>query len=149
MTYNLIRFKNAHESHYDEALEQIKKGHKTSHWIWFIFPQIKGLGRSTTNSFYSIVSSKEALDFYNHPVLGAHLREISRELLKHNKPITEIMGNGLDAMKVRSSATLFWIVTKDQIFKDILEKFFVDSIDLKTKSMLIQLSKNTSVSSNL
>jgi uncharacterized protein (DUF1810 family) len=142
--YYLSRFKNAHDLRYKEALEEIKAGHKTGHWIWFIFPQIKGLGHSSTSSFYSIKTSKEALAFYNDTILGSHLREICTELLQHDKSIVSIMGSNLDAMKVRSSVTLFWLLTKDQIFKDILDKFFHSSIDLYTKSQIININKDIS-----
>lgn len=137
MRYNLTRFLNAHSTYYEEALIQIQKGHKTTHWIWFIFPQIKGLGKSQKSNFYALSSVEEAKSFYNHPVLGANLREISKELLEHDKAsIIEIMGNALDALKVRSSATLFYIATEDIIFKKIIDTFFFGTFDYSTLSLL-------------
>lgn len=137
MCYNLIRFLNAHSTYYKEALTQIQEGHKTTHWTWFIFPQIKGLGKSQKSDLYALSSVEEAKSFYNHPVLGTNLREISEELLKHSKAsIIEIMGNTLDALKVRSSATLFYVATKDIIFKKIINTFFFNSFDYNTLSLL-------------
>lgn len=137
MHYNLIRFINAHNTYYKDALLQIKKGQKTSHWIWFIFPQIKGLGKSQKSILYSISSIEEARDFYNHPILGRNLKEISRELLQHNKEsILKIIGSFLDAKKVCSSMTLFYIATKDPLFKEIIDTFFFNTFDYTTLALL-------------
>lgn len=137
MHYNLTKFINAHNIYYEEALLQIKKGKKTSHWIWFIFPQIKGLGKSQKSIFYSISNVEEAQDFYNHPILGNNLRKISRELLQHNKEsILKIIGSFLDAKKVCSSMTLFYIATKDPLFKEIIDTFFFKTFDYTTLALL-------------
>lgn len=137
MTYNLTRFLEAHSVNYENALTQIKDGYKTSHWIWYIFPQIRGLGNSAFDAKYSIVSIGEAKEFYDHPILGQHLREISSELLKHkDKPIKEIMRSDIDVIKLRSSATLFYKATNDDIFKDILDTFFSGRLDYLTLSKI-------------
>ena len=140
MNYNLNHFVNAHSQYYKEALIQIKNGKKKTHWIWYIFPQIKGLGDSEISKRYSIIDREEAKAFYNHPILGKHLKEVFSELLKYKnkKSIMEIMGNFLDALKVKSSATLFYVATLDPLFKEVIDTFFFNSFDFET----IRLLKN-------
>ncbi len=107
MKYDLQRFIDAQERDYATALAEIKAGRKQSHWIWYIFPQLKGLGRSYHSNLYGIESRAEAEAYLAHPVLGARLREITDALLSHeDKSAVQIFG-WLDAMKVRSSMTLF------------------------------------------
>lgn len=106
--YDLSRFEEAHAIAYESALQEIRAGLKETHWIWYVFPQIAGLGRSATSMRYAIKNLDEAKAYLDHPVLGAHYRECCRELLAHADKSTaaEIFGE-LDAMKVRSSMTLF------------------------------------------
>lgn len=133
---NLERFQRAHNQYYDKALFEIKSGRKNSHWMWFIFPQIKGLGKSETAQYYTIENREEALTFLMDSVLGDHIREISMELLKinSNDPIA-VMGIP-DNLKLRSSMTLFYEVSKEKVFYDVLVKFYSGEEDRKTLKIL-------------
>lgn len=131
----LERFRSAHEKSYETALREIKSGIKQSHWMWYIFPQIQGLGHSSTAQYYAIKDKAEAIAYWNDPVLSAHLMEISRELLKLNSPIEWIMGYP-DNLKLRSCMTLFWLVTGEQLFKDVLDKFYGGEMDEYTREKL-------------
>jgi len=134
-TFDLTRFLEAQNQTYLKALAELKSGRKQSHWMWFVFPQLKGLGRSSTANFYGIESLAEAEAYLNHPVLGKHLVEISQELLKHNKSANEIFGSP-DDLKLRSSMTLFAQVgNSDPAFDQVLQKYF-DGPDLRTIQLL-------------
>ena len=101
------RFLDAQEVVYTTALAEIRAGRKSSHWIWYIFPQMRGLGHSYNSEYYGIESLEEAREYLHHEVLGERLREITGALLEHrNKSATDILGE-IDAMKLRSSMTLF------------------------------------------
>ena len=120
----LEKFVDAQKSAYAVALQEIKNGRKVSHWMWYIFPQIAGLGRSYNAQFYAISSLAEAKEYLEHPVLGARIREISKALLEHSgKDVREILG-GIDSMKLKSSMTLFDAVSADDVFADVLRVFF-------------------------
>ena len=124
---NLNRFVVAQESPYfgyDVALKEIRAGKKSSHWIWYIFPQMKGLGRSHYAQFYGIVDVAEATAYLNHQVLGARLREISQALLKHHAISAEQILGGIDACKVRSCMTLFNRLAPNEVFGQVLEAFY-------------------------
>ncbi|MBT9775089.1 DUF1810 family protein [Clostridium sp. MCC353] len=125
----LTRFLTAQESSYPQALQEIKNGRKVSHWIWYIFPQIKGLGFSPTTQYYAIKDRAEAEAYMAHPILGARLLEISGELLKlkSNDP-AQVMG-WPDDMKLKSSMTLFFIVSQNPVFKQVLDKYFGGELD--------------------
>lgn len=135
--FQLNRFINAQKSHYSTALKEIQNGHKQSHWIWYIFPQIAGLGCSPTSQYYAISSLDEAKAYMNEPTLKEHLLEISYALmeLKTNNP-TEVMGYP-DDMKLRSSMTLFAYATPEyDVFEKVLNKYFHDQKDQKTLDIL-------------
>ena len=120
----LERFINAQEHDFARALQEIKNGRKTSHWMWYIFPQIQGLGHSPTARYYAVKDQKEADAYMKHPVLGSRLLEISGELLKLNScNATEIFGRP-DDMKLKSSMTLFEAVSGEPVFGRVLDKFF-------------------------
>ena len=121
----LVRFLDAQNQVYLKALSEIKKGKKQSHWMWYIFPQITGLGRSENAKFYGINNLEEAIDYLVHPVLGKHLIEITEVLLQLNgKSATEIF-NTPDDIKLRSSMTLFANVPDaNPIFEQVLQKYF-------------------------
>ncbi len=124
--FDLSRFIEAHERMYTLALSEIKRGNKNSHWIWFIFPQIRGLGRSPMAMQYAISGLDEARAFLEHEYLGAHLREICGELLKHetNDPL-KIMTSSIDVTKLKSSMTLFAHATEDNaLFLAVLDKYY-------------------------
>src|SRR3954447_14871975 len=104
---DLDRFVRAQQGVYDDAVRELRAGRKTSHWMWFVFPQIAGLGRSPMAQRYAIGSLDEARAYVAHPVLGERLRESSRALLAHAGTNAEQILGGIDAMKLRSSMTLF------------------------------------------
>ena len=126
MNHNLNRFISAQERDYLIALSEIKNGSKQSHWIWYIFPQIKGLGRSYQSQFYGIANRQEAEAYLAEPILNARLREITLALLEHkDKTAQQILG-GIDAIKVKSSMTLFDAIAPDDIYAEVLNTFYAD-----------------------
>lgn len=135
MEFSLNRFRSAHTSYYETALQEIKAGRKQSHWMWYIFPQIQGLGHSTMAMYYEIQSKAEAIDYWNDPILRSHMLEICQELLKLEGSIDWIMGYP-DNLKLRSCMTLFWLVTGEQLFKDVLDKFYGGELDEYTVQKL-------------
>ncbi len=134
---NLQRFIDAQKNDFDTALREIKQGRKQSHWMWYIFPQIKGLGLSSTAQFYGIHSLEEAEAYLQHPVLGTRLLSISNELLKlESSNATQIFGSP-DDLKLRSSMTLFATVSgADLVFELVLDKFFNGEKDSRTMDLL-------------
>ena len=133
--YNLQRFVDAQEPVYASVVDELGQGRKTGHWIWFIFPQIAGLGRSEMAQRYAITSIEEAHAYFEHPVLGRRLIECVQLLLDVNgRTAGEILGD-LDAMKFRSCLTLFFAASGgNTIFEAALEKFFDGIPDLQTLS---------------
>ena len=123
------RFIKAQENSYNHALEEIKNGRKRSHWIWYIFPQFKGLGSSEISKYYAIRSRNEAKEYIKHPVLGSRLIEISNELLKLNTNNADDVMSWPDNMKLKSSMTLFALVSDNDIFRRVLDKFFDGEMD--------------------
>lgn len=123
--FNLQRFIDAQDSYgtYNDALAEVRNGRKVSHWIWYIFPQIEGLGQSSTSKFYGIKSVGEAKAYLENEILKNRLYEITSSLLTLNDSAANIFG-GLDAMKVRSCMTLFDIVSPNDIFDKVLEIFY-------------------------
>jgi len=129
----LERFVKAQELIYSSALLEVQSGKKTGHWIWYIFPQMKGLGKSSRSVYYGIKDIEEAKNYFNHPILGARLREITQELLDLPSYLTaEKIFGVLDALKVQSSMTLFYCVSKDNLFLAIINKFYKGKFDTKT-----------------
>jgi uncharacterized protein (DUF1810 family) len=118
-------------------LRELRAGRKTGHWIWYIFPQLSGLGRSEMSRFYGIASLDEARSYLDHPVLGARLREcVSAVLATSGVSADQIFGS-LDAMKVRSSMTLFHRAASDEpLFLEVLERFYGGVADAATDSRL-------------
>lgn len=137
MAYNLQRFIDAQENCYASAVKEIRNGQKTGHWMWYIFPQLRGLGTSPTAVEYGIIGRGEAKAYLADKTLGPRLREICNTLGQvKGKTAEEIFGK-LDAMKLRSSLTLFYIVSgKDEVFRKPLAKFFNEKLDPKTLEML-------------
>ena len=134
---SLNRFIIAQEYMYVNALEEIKKGEKESHWIWYIFPQLRGLGYSPKAYTYGIDGLEEAKAYLEHPVLSARLIEITEALLTHRgKDIEDIMGD-IDALKLRSSMTLFALISEaDSVFHQVLEVFYDRKMDEMTLGLL-------------
>ncbi|WP_448861835.1 DUF1810 domain-containing protein [Dorea sp.] len=134
---NLERFIKAQESDYKTAFAEIKSGHKRSCWMWYIFPQIQGLGSSGTAMYYSIEDYEEAKAYIENAVTNAHLREISEALLQlESNDATRVMG-WPDDLKLRSSMTLFALATKEnEVFRKVLDKFFDGKLDAQTVDIL-------------
>ena len=136
-TIDLSRFVEAQKDDFTIALNEIKSGRKISHWMWYIFPQIAGLGKSSTSIYFSIKNIQEAEAYLIHPILGIRLVEISTALLKlaTQNPI-QIFGN-IDAMKLQSSMTLFALLNPtNPVFQQVLDKYFAGKMDEKTKYLL-------------
>lgn len=122
--YDLERFVEAQNMVYDMALQEIKNGQKRGHWIWFVFPQIKGLGHSYNSEFYGISGTKEAKAYLEHPLLGARLREITQAILDCGNPSADDILGFPDVLKVRSCMTLFDMISPNDIFKQVLDKYY-------------------------
>jgi uncharacterized protein (DUF1810 family) len=136
-SFNLDRFVAAQAEIYRHALAELRAGHKRTHWMWFIFPQIAGLGRSPTAIFYAIASADEARSYLAHPLLGARLLECTHAVLAHRNLSAESIFGPVDAMKLRSSMTLFEAVAGDPApFASILDIFFAAERDPGTLSLL-------------
>jgi uncharacterized protein (DUF1810 family) len=137
MPYDLERFVDAQEHVYSSVLGELRRGAKTGHWIWFIFPQIAGLGRSATSQEFAIATLDEARDYLDHPVLGARLRECA-ELVQavQGRTADQIFGP-LDAMKVRSCMTLFHRAAPDEpLFSRVLDRYYGGVADGATDRLL-------------
>jgi uncharacterized protein (DUF1810 family) len=135
----ISRFMEAQERDYQIAFAEIKSGRKHTHWMWYIFPQIQGLGFSEISQFYAIKDKTEAEEYLRHPVLGSRLIRISRELLKatHNDA-NKIFGSP-DDVKLQSCMTLFASLEHaDPVFNAVLEKYFQGNVDTKTMQILKQ-----------
>ena len=130
------RFIDAQKEDYDMAFREISKGKKINHYMWYIFPQVKGLGRSSTANYYGIDGLKEAREYMKNEYLGNNLIAISNELLKleTNDPV-EIFGH-TDSKKLRSSMTLFELVSDNDVFHLVLEKYYDGKRDQKTLDLI-------------
>lgn len=140
MNSDLTRFLDAQNQTYLRALSEIKNGKKESHWMWYIFPQLKGLGKSEMAHYYGLNDLKEAESFLSHPILGKHLLEISETLLSLNdKTATQVFGNP-DDLKLKSCMTLFnFLQNSEEVFEKVLKKYFNGTQDELTLKLL---SKN-------
>jgi uncharacterized protein (DUF1810 family) len=136
--FDLERFVVVQETAYERALQEIKRGRKQSHWMWFVFPQIAGLGRSEMSQRFAIGSLSEAAAYLKHPVLGPRIVEICKALLAvEAKSARDILGSP-DDMKLRSSMTLFGLASSDanSIFQNVLDKYFHGKQDSATRRLL-------------
>jgi uncharacterized protein (DUF1810 family) len=124
--FNLNRFIYAQENIYEIALNEIKRGNKSSHWMWYIFPQYKGLAYSSTSQKYAISCIEEAVMYFNHPILGRRLIEITNAFLNlENKSAFEILGNP-DYLKMKSCMTLFNSVqAESEVFSKVINKYYL------------------------
>jgi uncharacterized protein (DUF1810 family) len=136
-SYDLDRFVLAQQGVYDGVLDELRAGRKVGHWIWFIFPQVAGLGYSTMSQLYAISSLDEARAYLAHPVLGARLRECAAIVLATTgRTALEIFGS-IDAIKLRSSMTLFHRATPDEpVFAQVLERYYGGRADEVTDTRL-------------
>lgn len=135
--FNLKRFIDAQPNTYEKALNEIKDGRKSSHWMWYIFPQFYGLGNSSTSVKYAINSMDEAVSYLKHPILGSRLIEITKAFLTiENKTAYDVLGSP-DDLKIQSSMTLFdAIQTETALFDSVLEKYFEGNRCMRTLSAL-------------
>ena len=134
--YNLERFIEAQKTVYEIALSEIKRGKKQSHWMWYIFPQIQGLGFSETSKFYAIKDIGEAEEFLKHPVLGERLVRISNALLELESDNANKIFGSPDDLKLKSSMTLFSSLNMNPVFQMVLDKFYNGMRDDKTLEIL-------------
>ena len=134
---DLDRFLEAKQNDYETALSEMKLGRKRSHWMWYIFPQIAGLGFSKMSRYYAITDLEEAKEYLEHPILGARLKEISQSLLDLDSDAHAIFGSP-DDLKLHSSMTVFAYMEPDDnsIFIKVLEKFFDGELDLNTMRII-------------
>jgi uncharacterized protein (DUF1810 family) len=137
-TYHLSRFLTAQDSYsqYKTALEEIRNGRKRSHWMWFVFPQLKGLGHSYNADYYGIAGADEARAYWLHPVLRDRLLEITEALLLLDGLSARQIFGEVDAMKLRSSMTLFWTATDEGLFRKVLDKYYEGKMCDSTVEML-------------
>jgi uncharacterized protein (DUF1810 family) len=139
--FNLERFVSAQAAVFPQVVEELHAGEKRSHWIWFIFPQMKGLGHSSQSEYYGIGSLQEAADYLRHPVLGTRLRQCARLVTQvEGRAISRILGSP-DDLKFRSSMTLFARAAEEAgldaaDFNDALKKYFGGEGDALTAAML-------------
>lgn len=139
MEEELERFIEAQDSYgtYGAALQEMRNGQKRSHWIWYVFPQLKGFGRSYNSNYYGIDDVEEAKAYLNHPVLGERLKEITSVLLTHtDEDVVTLMGSYIDAIKLRSCMTLFDSISPNDIFGQVLDVFYEGKRDNKTLSKI-------------
>ena len=138
--FDLKRFTSAQERDYDRVLAELRSGQKRTHWMWYIFPQIDGLGYSATSKYYAIKSIGEARQYLNHPVLGARLLECAETVLAiEGQSISNIFGYP-DDLKLKSSMTLFECVAgPDSVFVRVLDKYFYGERDARTLDILERL----------
>lgn len=136
-TNHLNRFLEAQSTSFEAALTEIRNGRKRSHWMWYIFPQIAGLGFSETSKFYAIKNTAEAASYLHHPILGKRLVEISEALLYlEGKTANQIFGSP-DDMKLKSSMTLFGALPDtNPVFHQVLDKYFDGTKDQKTLQLI-------------
>ncbi len=134
--FDLERFVKAQENTYDTALKEIQNGQKKTHWLWFIFPQLVGLGSSYYANYYGISGLEEAQAYMQHELLRSRLLEISNALLKVDENIIDIFGYP-DCFKLQSSMTLFFLVDSFiPVFQEVLEKFYEGKRDEVTLKLL-------------
>ena len=134
--YNLQRFLDAQQGDYERALAEVRNGRKHSHWIWYIFPQLKGLGVIYNSQYYGISGKEEAEAYLAHPILGKRLREITSAFLQLKGKTAQDVFGALDAMKVLSCMTLFNEVAPDDLFQQVIDRYYQGKTDETTKRML-------------
>ena len=134
---SLDRFLSAQERYYQTALKEIRQGRKETHWIWYVFPQIQGLGHSLTAREFGIKDLQEAQDFVAHPILGSRLIEICQALLSLKTDRVQDIFDFPDDIKLKSSMTLFSLAAPDiEVFQAVLDKFFNGKKDYNTLKIL-------------
>ena len=137
----LERFTEAQKSCYETAREEIRNGRKRSHWMWYIFPQVRGLGFSETSRYYGIADRAEAEAYLAHPVLGQRLREMTDLLSELETADAKAVFGHPDHLKLRSCMTLFYLVSGEERFQKVLKKFFGGIPDARTVDLLADTEK--------
>lgn len=140
--FGLSRFTSAQEGVHLRVIMELKSGQKRTHWMWYVFPQIDGLGHSATTKHYAIKSGEEARQYLKHPILGARLRECAEEVLAiKGRSVSEIFGDP-DDLKLKSSMTLFATVAEPgSVFVRVLDKYFQGERDARTLDILEKLKE--------
>ena len=136
--YDLNRFIEAQNGVYPIALKELQEGRKRSHWMWYVFPQLKHLGHSYNAKYYGISGIDEAVTYLQHPILGQRLREAASTILNLSGNDAEAIFGGLDAMKLRSSMTMFDIASPNDIFTQVVDKYFNGQRDILTLKIINQ-----------
>jgi uncharacterized protein (DUF1810 family) len=137
MTDDLERFVSAQQGVYTGIVDELRRGHKTGHWMWFVFPQIAGLGRSETSRYYALRSIDEARAYLRHSTLGRRLRDCAALVVAAPTASAEAMFGSIDAVKLRSSMTLFMRAAPDEaVFERVLDRFFGGLPDPATDEIL-------------
>jgi uncharacterized protein (DUF1810 family) len=137
MAFDLDRFVVAQEGVYEGVLGELRRGRKTSHWMWYVFPQLAGLGRSWTSQHYAIASLDEARAYLAHPVLGPRLRACAVLVAAAPARSAEEIFGGVDTLKLRSSMTLFHrAAPADAVFRQVLDRFYDGVADPRTDALL-------------
>lgn len=135
--YDLQRFVDAQESTFDRAMEQLRAGHKRSHWMWFIFPQLEGLGHSEMACRYAITCREEALAYLAHPLLGPRLEACAQAVVQLKGHTAREVFGAPDNLKLRSCMTLFGSVAPErQVFQEVLDGFYEGRGDEHTLALL-------------
>jgi uncharacterized protein (DUF1810 family) len=142
MKYKLNRFIKAQNKYYPIALKEIQAGKKENHWIWFIFPQLKGLGLSDNSKYYGISGIDEAKAYFQVNVLRARLREITIALLNQEQSNLVTIVGDVDFFKIQACMTLFYIATKEKCFREVLIKYFNGKLHFGTMKLLKMESYN-------
>lgn len=138
--YGLQRFIEAQEQNYDDAFSELQHGRKRTHWMWYIFPQIDGLGMSSTTKHFAIKSAEEARQYLAHPVLGKRLHECAEIVLATTGRSAHDIFGSPDDMKLHSSMSLFAAVQgKESVFQQVLDKYFGGKDDQRTAGLLQRL----------
>lgn len=133
---NLQRYEKEQKIWYRHALKEVKDGKKQGHWMWFIFPQVEGLGYSEISWYYAIHSIEEAKAYLAHPLLGSRLEEITSAVLALETTDIEGVFGYTDSMKLRSSMTLFYLVSGNPLYRQVLEKYYGGKLDPFTEAFL-------------
>ena len=137
--FDLQRFVDAQRDTYDRAIDELRRGRKASHWMWFVFPQLRGLGRSETSRSYGIDGIAEARTYAAHPLLGPRLRAACKAILAAPGDAVAILGP-IDAVKLRSSMTLFLRAAPDEpVYGSVLDRFFGGQADPVTLELLAEI----------
>ncbi len=137
MPHDLERFLTAQAPVYGDAIAELGRGHKTGHWMWFVFPQLAGLGQSSTSRTYAIAGLEQARAYLAHPVLGARLRACAEAVLANDDRTAEGILGSIDAVKLRSCMTLFHRAAPDEaVFAEVLRRFYAGIEDETTTARI-------------